>query len=137
MDVYEYFHSRERECRELSLAPDTCFDDLFAEEEGSAGKRGMMWGRLVLNDRAYLQVFESIVVVGSGIHREQYGYYLIIDGYEVWGYDRDLSHDPPEHMHVGSDHARRPAGRITFREAAEKAWRTVSAEEDLAELTVE
>jgi len=79
MDVYEYFHSRERECRELSLAADTSFDEMFAEEEGSESQRGIMWGRLILSDRAFLNVWESVVVVGSGIHREEYGYYLIID----------------------------------------------------------
>lgn len=129
MDVYEYFHSREKECRELSLAPDTCFDDLFAEEYGSDGQRGLMWGRLVLSERAFLSVFESIVVVGSGIHREEYSYYLIIDGYEIWGYDRDPDHEPQEHMHRGRAHSREPAGRVTFREVAEKAWDTLSHEE--------
>ena len=137
MDVYEYFHSRERECRALSLAPDTCFDDLFAEEEGSDGQRGIMWGRLVLSDRAFLQVFESLYVEGTGIHREQYSYYLIIDGFEVWGYDRDPGHDPPEHMHEGPCHDRIPAGRVEFHEIAEKAWDTLSHEDYLAAYTEE
>jgi len=137
MDVYEYFHSRERECRELSLAPETSYDELFAEEEGSEGQRGIMWGRLVLSRRAFLNVFESVCVVGTGIHREEYGYYLITDGYEVWGYDRDPSHDPPEHMHHGSDHGRLPAGRVEFHEVVEKAWETLSQDEDLAETTDE
>ncbi len=132
MDVYEYFHSRERECRELSLSPDTGFDDLFGEEDGSNGRRGMMWGRLVLSERAFLSVYESVVVVGSGVHREEYSYYLIVDGYEVWGYDRDPDHDPPEHMHRGSNHTRDEAGRVTFREVAEKAWATLSQENSLA-----
>ena len=124
--------SRERECRELCLAPDTCFDDLFAEEDGSGGQRGIMWGRLVLSERAFLSVLELVVVVESGIHREEYSYYLIIDGYEVWGYDRDPDHDPPEHMHCGSDHTRDHAGRVTFCQVAEKAWETLSQEEHLA-----
>lgn len=132
VDVYEYFHSRERECRESSLAPDTCFDDMFAEEEGSGGQRGIMWGRLALSDRAFLNVFESVVVVDTGIHREQYSYYLIIDGYEIWGYDRDPGHDPAEHMHRGADHTREPSGRVTFLEVVEAAWKTVSREDYLA-----
>lgn len=131
MDVYEYFHSRERECRALSLAPDTSFDDLFGEEEGSDGQRGIMWGRLVLSERAFLSVFESVVIVGSGIHREEYSYYLIIDGFEVWGYDRDPDHDPVEHMHHGADHERLPADRVEFHEVVEKAWETLSQEEYL------
>jgi hypothetical protein len=133
MDVYEYFHSRERECLELSLAPDTSFDEMFAEEAGSDGTRGIMWGRLILSERAFLSVWESVVVVGSGIHREAYSYYLIIDGFEIWGYDRDPGHVPPEHMHRGSDHARLPAGRVTFAEVAREAWQTLSVEEDAVE----
>jgi hypothetical protein len=130
--VDEYFHSRERECRELSLVPDTCFEDMFAEEEGSEGERGMVFGRLVLTESTFLSVFESVEVVGSGVHREAYSYYLIRDGFEVWGYDRDPSHTPEEHMHHGSDHAREATGRVTFKEVAEKAWETTSQEEALA-----
>lgn len=134
MDVYEYFHSRERECREHSLAPDTSFEDMFGEEAGSEGQRGIVWGRLVLSDRAYLSVFERVVVTGSSIHREQYSYYLIVDDDEAWGFDRDLTHTPAEHGHVGSDHKRVPAPRVTFPEVVEKAWATVSEIEGLPSL---
>jgi len=137
VDVHEYFLSREQECRRLSVAPDRGFDEIFGEEEGSNGTRGIMWGRLVLSDRAYLQVGESVVVVGTGVHRESYHYYLVIGEYEVWGYDRDPDHDPPEHMHIGDGHDRHPAGRIEFHEVVEKAWETLSQEEDLAATTEE
>jgi hypothetical protein len=137
VDVNEYFLSREKECRRLSVHPDGSFDALFGEEAGSNGTRGMMFGRLVLSERAFLAVSESVHVVGTGIHREDYSYYLIIDGYQVWGYDRDPSHDPPEHMHVGDDHLRQPAGRVEFHEVVEKAWETLSQEEDLAATTDE
>jgi hypothetical protein len=135
MDVYTYFFQREAECRELSLVPDTSFEEMFAEEAGSDGTRGIMWGRLTLTERAFLNVLETVEVVGSGIHRERYSYYLIIDGLEIWGYDRDPDHDPPEHMHVGDDHHRRDAGRVRFREVAEKAWETVTQEYDWASTT--
>jgi hypothetical protein len=131
VDVYEYFHSRERECRELSLAPDVPFEDMFAEEEGSEGQRGLVFGRLVLSETAYLSVFEKVVVTGSGVHRERYSYYLIVNGMEMWGYDRDPSHQPEEHMHHGCSHAREAAGRVTFKEVAERAWETVTQEADL------
>jgi hypothetical protein len=78
-------------------------------------------------------VFETIVVKGSGIHREQYSYYLIRDGLQLWGYDRDPSHTPEEHMHRGPSHLRENSGRVTFKEVAEKAWETTSHEESLAE----
>ena len=71
VDVYEYFATRERECAELSLAPDTSFDDMFAEEDGSEGQRGFMWGRLDLSERAFLNVLETVVVRGSGIHGQR------------------------------------------------------------------
>jgi hypothetical protein len=126
VDVWEYFQSRERECRDLSLAPDTSFDEMCMEEEGSDGQRGIFYGRLVLSERAFLNVFELVEVTGSGVHREQYSYYLIVDGFEEWGYDRDPSHDPPVHGHQGRDHRWVPAERVTFREVAEMAWQTVS-----------
>ena len=110
MDVYTYFHQRERECRELSLVPDISFEEMFAEEAGSDGARGFMWGRLSLTGRAFLNVLETVIVVRSGVHRERYSYYLIIDGLEVWGYDRDPDHSPAEHMHRGEDHTAPPRG---------------------------
>jgi hypothetical protein len=134
VDVYEYFISRERECREHSLAPDTSFADLFSEEEGSGGKRGIMFGRLVLNERAFLSVSEEIEVVKSGVRRVSYSYYLIVDGVEVWGYDRDPSHVPSEHKHLGADHQRLPCGRVSFLEAVERAWATVSLDAETAPL---
>lgn len=131
MDVYEYFHSRERECSELSLAPDTSFADMCAEQEGSGGQLGIFFGRLILSDRAFLQVFEFIEVEGSGIHRIAYSYYLVVDEAEVWGYDRAPDHDPPDHMHIGPGHERFPSASVTFKDIAEKAWATLSAEEAL------
>jgi hypothetical protein len=130
VDVYEYFATRERECQELSLVPDTAIEDLFAEEEGSNGQRGIMWGRLALSERAFLSVLETVVVRGSGIHRERYSYYLIFDGVEIWGYDRDPLHDPKEHMHEGLSHDRKRSGPVIFKDIAEKAWERVSELEE-------
>jgi len=86
-----------------------------------------MWGRLVLSDRAFLIAYETVEVRGSGVRRTAYSYYLIVDGAEEWGFDRDEIHDPPEHGHVGAEHARVDAGRIEFHEVVEKAWEIVSA----------
>jgi Family of unknown function (DUF6516) len=130
VDVYEYFHSRERECRGLGLAPEDSFDAMFAEEEGSDGKRGMVFGRLILSDRAFLQVHEAVVVRGSGIHREEYAYHLIYDGEELLGFDRDPTHDPPEHGH-GRAHSQVEAGGVTFKEVAKLAWESIAQEEEL------
>jgi hypothetical protein len=104
---------------------------MCAEEEGSGGQRGIFFGRLVLSDRAFLSVFEVVQVTGTGIHRERYSYYLIIDGFEIWGYDRDPGHVPPLHRHTGTSHRRHPCRRMTFAEVAGQAWETVGAEESV------
>jgi hypothetical protein len=72
------------------------------------------------------------VVEGSGIHRLEYSYYLIRDGFEVWGYDRDPAHVPEEHMHRGAAHERIATGRVSFKDVVEKAWETTTHEEALA-----
>lgn len=133
MDVWEYFQSKERECRELSLVPDSDFSSMCAAAEGIDGKRGIFYGKLILTEHAFLNVFELVRVVGTGVHRERYSYYLIINGYEVWGYDRDPDHDPPLHRHRGRDHTRFPCRRMLFREVAREAWEMVSAEEKLGD----
>lgn len=76
---------------------------------------------------AFLSVSETVVVTDEqSIHREEYAYYLIVDQVEVWGWERDLSHDPPVHRHVGPGHAREEADPISFRAAVELAWDEVT-----------
>ena len=94
MDVWTYFQQKEREFRELSLAPDREFSRLVAEEEGSGGRRGRLFGRAILTEGAYLSIHEVVVVVNDHVHRLEYGYFLVIDDEEVWGYERDPSHEP-------------------------------------------
>ncbi len=131
MDVYEYFHTRERECRQHSLVPEADFADMFAEEDGSEGQRGIAYGRLNLTEKAFIRMFEVVVVEGSGIHRERYSYYMVYDDQEMWGYDRDPGHKPADHGHEGPNHDRVDAGPVTFLAAVDRAWETVSAEEAL------
>lgn len=130
MDVWEYFASKHKEIAEASLAVDDGF--LFAEENGSGGQRGRLWGRIIISERAFLQVSERVVVVGSGIHRDEYAYYFVRDGSELWGYERDPTHDEPEHRH-DRDHRRFACEPISFKEALEKAWETESQEESWEE----
>jgi hypothetical protein len=126
VDVWEYFQQKEAECRDYSLAPETSFDRLCSEEEGSGGKRGRIFGHLILGENAYLSVHEVVVVREPGhIHREEYGYFLVIDGAEVWGFERDPTHDPAEHGH-GAGHERVPAGRVTFKQVMDLAWKTLT-----------
>jgi hypothetical protein len=131
VDVWEYFQSRERECRELSLVPDGTFAQMCSEEEGSGGQRGIFFGRLNMTEQAFLSAFEVIQVTGTGVHRVRYSYYLVMDEAEVWGFDRDPDHDPPLHRHQGVSHKRFPCRRMRFGEVARFAWETVSAEEGL------
>jgi hypothetical protein len=127
VDVWEYFESKRREISEASLS----FEDdefLFVAEAGSGGQRGRVWGRIGFTERTFLQVSELVVVTGSGIHREEYAYYLVIDGAEVWGYERDPSHDPAVHKH-DRNHKSEPCEPISFKQALELAWETTSDED--------
>ena len=141
-NVYEHFQAREHYCREMSLVPESSFEELFSEEIGSEGRRGVMWGNLVLTENAFLNVFEYVVVDGDGDgewggawdHREEYSYFLLIDGVEVWGYDRDLVYSPADRGHTGRDRRRVPAARVSFKGVVQNAWRSVEAEEEVRAL---
>jgi hypothetical protein len=129
MDVWTYFEQRESECASLSLVPEGRFAEMVREELGSDGMRGRLFGRFWLMDdpRAFLSVSELVIVTAENtIHREEYGYFLVIDGEEVSGWERDLSHDPPVHRHTGSGHVREDAEPIAFRTAVELAWEEVT-----------
>lgn len=126
MDVWEYFEQRERECLRLSLVADPDLPNAYNELEGSCGKRGRIFARLLLTDRAFMNVMERVVVTeDDAIHREEYAYYLVVDEEEVFARDRDLDHDPPEHGH-GPDHERVEDPSISFKAFAEKCWEIVS-----------
>jgi hypothetical protein len=125
-DIWNYFEQKEREYAELSLEPERSRPSMFSEEHGSEGMRGRVFGYLFLTDRAYLQVSELVQVEGDHVHREEYAYFLVIDREEVWGYERDPTHNPPEHRHVGPSHRREPCGPVAFRQVAELAWDEVT-----------
>jgi hypothetical protein len=128
MDVWEYFVQKEREFADLSLTADRQSSDLFAEEAGSNGQRGRIFGNLNLDSPvpAFLAVSELVVVEGNHVRREEYGYFLVIKGVEIWGYERDLSHDPPVHRHTQGHQERLEADPVSFKEVAEMAWKEVS-----------
>ncbi len=121
MDVWEYFEQRERECVGLSLVPDEDLPNFYAELKDSGGRRGRVVARLILTERAFISASERVTVVDNHIHRDEYAYYLIIDGAEVFARERDPTHDPPEHGH-GPGHAWEAAGPISFKAFAEQAW---------------
>jgi hypothetical protein len=121
VDVWTYFAQREKEIDDLSLIPRGHFHEMCGADAGTNGQRGRIVGILDLNERAYIQIHEVIVVNGNSIHREEYGYFFIVDDDEVWGFERDPSHDPAVHAH-GRDHERLTSGTIAFKAAVERAW---------------
>jgi hypothetical protein len=127
VDIWEYFESKRREIAQASLTVDEAQLDFIALD-GSNGQRGRVWGRIDFSERSFLQVSELVEVSGSGIHRVEYAYYMVIDGIDIWGYERDLSHDPAVHKH-DRDHNREPCEPISFRDALELAWKAVSEED--------
>ena len=58
---------------------------MVAAEEGSEDKRGRIFGAFALTEEIHLHVNEVVVVEGNHVHREEYGYYLLNEGVEVWG----------------------------------------------------
>lgn len=125
MDVWTYFEQRERECEDMSVS---AIDLTFSEEEGSNGKRGRVLGHIHFTDEVYLEVSESVQVVGSHIRRIDYAYFLIVDGVEYFGLERDPTHEPPVHGH-GIGHKKIATGRITFKDVVSMAWHEVSLRE--------
>src|SRR5688572_22975679 len=120
MDVFTYFGQKEQELKDLSLVPDGPFARMCGAERGSDDKRGRIIGRAWLTDNAYIKFHEVVVVEGRHIRRVEYAYFLVVDDEEVWGYERDLSHDPAVHKHTGSDHRREECEAISFRAVVEQ-----------------
>lgn len=127
-DVWEYFEQWEHFCTDNSLHPDTSFERMCSALAESEDKRGRIFGRLVISDRAFLSVSELVVIENDHAYRKEYSYYLIIEGLAVWGYDRDPTHDPPDHGH-GEDHAWLDTGTVTFKQVVDHAWETVTERE--------
>lgn len=128
MDVWEYFQTRDREIRECSLYR---HDDvvLYAAEPGD--RQGKVFGTVFFNgypETVYLAISEDVIVRGSGITRPRYAYFLVIDGSEIGGYERDPRHNPALHKHCSGrkEHERSPSHAMSFKDAAEEAWRYVS-----------
>jgi hypothetical protein len=52
--------------------------------------------------------------------------FLIMDGAEYWGYERDPTHDPPVHRHTYGHEERIEAGPVSFKSVCDLAWQEVS-----------
>jgi len=130
VDVWEYFQTRDREIAECSLRMVEGISP-YAEEEGN-DQRGMVFCSLAFNgydpDSTYLSIHEVVAVRGSGITRIRYAYFLVINGVEIGGYERHATHDPPVHQHCSGKkpHETAPSKVVSFKEAAQEAWKYVS-----------
>jgi hypothetical protein len=127
-DFWEYAMQRRRECDELSVPHDELD---FVEEDGTNGARGQIHGHVTLAYSpeldTYLDVKEVVVVADGHAHREEYAYYLIVNGKDLWGHERDPGHpDQPIHCHPRDHKTRYPCDPISFKAAVELAWDHVS-----------
>lgn len=127
--LHEYMEDRKRECGELSLHLND--HPVMAAEAGSGEKRGRILLTLNMTERADLQVSEWVEVRGNSVHRLEYAYYLVIDGREYQAWDYDSIHGYHGHKSDRERHERVQAPRVTFKQAAELAWKIVSHEEEL------
>lgn len=124
MDVDTYGQERRRECAEMSLDG----SDIVAAAEAGNDPRGRLLGAAYMDDNAYIQVHEIVVVEGEHVHREKYAYYLVVDDQEIGGYERDPMHRVPEHRHCGEHQpGGAPHRAVSFKEAAAEAWDWLSS----------
>lgn len=123
MDVWDYFNRRRGEFDEMSVNGDSVG---FYEAEGSEGMSGRLMGHVFFSESAYLDIQERIVIRDGTPHRVDYGYFFIVDGVEYWGYERDLTHDPPVHRHTYGHEERIDADPVSFKDVCALAWDEVS-----------
>ncbi len=127
MDVWDYFQRRQGEFDEMSVDGR---EVKFFETEGSDGLAGRLFGHVYFNERMYLDVQERVVIEDGTVRRIDYGYFLIADGVEFWGYERDLTHDPPVHRHTYGHEERIEAEPVSFKRVCELSWEEVSRQEE-------
>ena len=75
---------------------------------------------------AYLRIYERAVAAGRNkVEVAKYSYYLVIGGDEYRAWERDPTHNPSVHGHMGSNHKWTLAPEVTVAEALELAWNEV------------
>jgi hypothetical protein len=119
VDIFIYGQERRRECEEMSLFG----MDIRAAAEDGDDQRGRLLGAAYLDETAYIEVHEIVVIQGENVRREKYAYYLVAEDEEIGGYERDPYHDPAEHYHCGEhEPGGIPHPTVSFKEAVRKAW---------------
>ncbi|MBA3807933.1 MAG: hypothetical protein H0X28_06020 [Solirubrobacterales bacterium] len=130
MDVWEYFQTREREITDCSMSIFPGIHPFAAEADND--QRGRIFCTLSFHgyspEDVYFQMHEEITVRASGVTRSRYAYFLVIGANEIGGYERHASHSPPVHKHCSGTvpHERSPSRAISFKDAANEAWRYVA-----------
>jgi hypothetical protein len=120
-DIWNYFVERERTLKggsaleeiEVGIAPD--------DQSGTLKAKASLRADTELD--AYLKVFERAALNESGqVEVVKYSYYLIVNGAETRGWDKDPKHDPPVHGHIGVDHKWTEAPEVSLDKALDLAW---------------
>jgi Family of unknown function (DUF6516) len=123
--IYDYFEQLRPKYKTLSSGgvSDADLDVMFQARRDGQG--GLIDAILHLDENAFIHVFERVELVDGRPHRLRYSYYLIVDGAERRGYDRDPTHEPAEHRH-GEGHEMEPWEAVSFDEVAEEFWDILS-----------
>lgn len=124
MDLISYFELQERNIAERSLLERIEVEIAPDDRAGTLEARADLRADTELD--AHLRIYERAVAAGRNkVEVVKYTYYLVVDGDEYRAWERDPTHDPPVHGHIGSDHKWIPAPEVTVAEALELAWNEV------------
>jgi len=118
LDISNYLSEREHKLsKTLGLPIDEMNFELALD-----GQSARMWGNITLTDEVSLSVRERIELVDGRAHIVKYSYYIIVDGAEARGFDKEPTHNPPVHGHIGPNHAWTQAPEITLEAALDRCW---------------
>jgi hypothetical protein len=124
VDLTSYFELQERNIAERSVLEQIKVEIAPDDRTGTLEARANLRADTELD--ASLRIYERAVAAGRNkVEVAKYTYYLVIDGDEYRAWERDPTHTPPVHGHMGSDHRWIPAPEVTVAEALDLAWNEV------------
>ena len=120
-DITNYFWHRERDLIAGSVLEEIALGVAPDDQSGTLRAKANL--RADTEVDAYLNVFERAALDENGqVELVKYSYYLVVNGAEARGWEKDPTHDPPVHGHVGPDHEWTEAPEVSLREAIDLAW---------------